>query len=77
MKSDNERILTMLADGQWHSRRELLQQDFAGGGPGFTLHSRAAELRDRGYEVECRHAGGRDWEYRLVVYLATLFEVAA
>lgn len=77
MRSDNERILAMLADGQWHGRRELLQRDFADGGPGFTLHSRAAELRKQGYEVECRHAGGRNYEYRLTIHSGRLFEVAA
>jgi hypothetical protein len=76
LKSDNERILAMLADGEWHSRRSMLRADLDAGGPGFTLRSRAAELRRRGYEVECRHAGGRDWEYRLIVHPTTLFEVA-
>jgi hypothetical protein len=77
MKSDSDRILDMLADGDWHSRRHMLRADLGAGHPGFTLHSRVAELRKRGYEIECRHSGGRDWEYRLVVHDGRLFTVAA
>lgn len=77
MKSDCERILDMLADGEWHTGRSLRNRDYQAGGPGFALHSRAADLRKKGYEIECRHADGRDWEYRLLVHQTTLFQTVA
>lgn len=60
-RSQNDQILDVLADGNWHTSRQIHQHVFC------VLHSRINELRDRGYLIEHRGGGaGADLhEYRL------------
>lgn len=55
--TQNERILAILADGDWHEKSEFY---------GFcVLHSRISELRhDHGYTIDKEHRGGKVF-YRL------------
>lgn len=55
-------ILAILADGDWHSSRQLHREVFC------VLHSRIAELRRRGYVIEHQGGGGgaENHFYRLV-----------
>src|SRR5262245_7797572 len=48
------RVLAALTDGRWHTTRELYRT----AGP-MILHSRVADLRAKGYDVECEHVPGR------------------
>lgn len=64
--TQNSRILDVLTDGGWHTCAAIHQR------AGFSrLNSRVAELRTRGYMIECRHVEGaargpEAYEYRLV-----------
>lgn len=60
--SDTQRLLTALSDGKPHSHRELY-------GLGLMAHSRAADLRRRGHDVEVWR-DGKDYLYRLIVPVA-------
>jgi hypothetical protein len=51
------KVLALLSDGQWHSHREGYRM-------GVMLHSRVADLRRRGYVIECAKRAGGYW-YRL------------
>ena len=56
------RVLALLADGNWHLAAELYQL-------GCIAHSRIAELRSRGHEIECERCDGEGaaaYRYRLV-----------
>jgi hypothetical protein len=68
--TDTDFLLSTLEDGQWHSHSEILSWSFADRGHGLTIHSRAADLRKRGYVVEVdlrRNESGRVVSfYRLV-----------
>jgi hypothetical protein len=68
-----ERVLALLSDGQPHTHHELYALNVI-------AHSRVAELRKRGYEIEHRREE-RDGEqvsvYQLVVHDGRLFTVAA
>lgn len=56
--SQCDRILAILADGDWHDHHEFY---------GFcVLHSRIAELRKRGHLIECERSGDV-YRYRLVL----------
>jgi hypothetical protein len=59
--TQNERILAILSDGDWHEKSEFY---------GFcVLHSRISELRhDHGKTIEKEHRGGKVF-YRLVAPL--------
>lgn len=52
--TQGQRILRVLADGRWHSTSNIHRQ--AGN---MIVHSRVAELRTRGHEIEHRHVPGR------------------
>ncbi|MFN0092886.1 MAG: hypothetical protein ACKVWR_21840 [Acidimicrobiales bacterium] len=52
-----DRLLAVLSDGEWHSHRDLYRL-------GLIVHSRASDLRARGYRVEMRRDGD-DYLYRL------------
>ena len=59
--SQNERILELLSDGRWHDHHSLYAI-------GCVAHSRLAELRARGHQIEQRRSvvnGAQIWEYRL------------
>jgi hypothetical protein len=59
--SQSQRILSLLGDHRWHTHRELYAL-------GCVAHSRLADLRKRGYEIEKRHHvtnGETIYEYRL------------
>ena len=53
-----DKVLALLADGLWHDHRE-------GYALNVMLHSRVADLRRRGYVIECEKTG-RQYRYRLV-----------
>ena len=61
--SQGERVLRVLADGQWHTTAEIHRR--AGT---MRLNSRIAELRKKGREIECEHlprkTGPRAYRYR-------------
>jgi len=64
-QSQNDQILGLLAGGQWVGHHRLYEI-------GCVAHSRIAELRSRGHEIEQRRTtvNGRPvWEYRLVAPL--------
>lgn len=48
------RVLAALADGKPHTTRQLYRE----AGP-MILHSRVAELRKKGYRIECEHIKGK------------------
>lgn len=50
--TDNAFLLSVLADGRWHTLTEILSRSFADRGVGLTVHSRAAELRRAGHVIE-------------------------
>lgn len=52
-----DRLLAALADRRWHGHRELYAL-------GMIVHSRVADLRRKGYQVEQRRDGD-DYLYRL------------
>lgn len=53
------RVLSALADGEWHGMRDVHRV------AGFMrLNSRVSELRGRGYRIECERRGN-DYFYRL------------
>lgn len=63
--SQNSRILDVLADGRAHTTRVIHER------AGFSrLNSRIAELRSRGYVIECFHVPGKTgsdgYGYRLL-----------
>jgi hypothetical protein len=63
--SQNDQILELLAGGQWVGHHRLYEI-------GCVAHSRIAELRSRGHEIEQRRTtiNGRPvWEYRMVAPL--------
>ena len=58
-----ERVRLALADGQWHTARELYSSTFT------VVHSRISDLRRKGYTIECRRTSGSDarsYQYRLI-----------
>ena len=67
--TDCDFLLDVLADGREHSLNDILRTSFAERGCGLTVHSRAADLRKRGYDVRQRTVGkrGAGSLYRLVV----------
>ena len=54
-----QRFLGVLADGQWHSTREIIQR-----GDVCAVSACAAECRANKIEVECEQRG-KVWFYRL------------
>lgn len=58
--TDCERVLTLLRrrEGEWVA--DLYKW------AGCMVHSRVAELRRRGHQIECRRFGSGDYRYRLV-----------
>ena len=58
--SDCERVLALLRrrPGEWVA--DLYQWS------GCMVHSRVAELRRRGHQIECRRFGAGDYRYRIV-----------
>ena len=68
--TDKEFLLAVLADGKPKTQAEILRASFAERGHGFTIHSRASDLRGDGYRIECSHVPGAErgaaWTYRLV-----------
>ena len=65
--TDNAYLLHILKDGNWHSRDEILSFSMADRGCGMTVHSRAADLRKQGHEIECdvRQGERRQSFYRI------------
>lgn len=62
-RSQLDRVLEILADGKWHTTAEILRLVPC------VLHSRIAEARARGLNVECDHTAGvgaESYRYRLV-----------
>ena len=63
--SQNDQILELLSGGKWVGHHRLYEI-------GCVAHSRIAELRSRGHEIEQRRVtvdGRPVWEYRLVAPL--------
>lgn len=52
--TDNKFLADMLSDGHWHSLDEIIGRSQHERGYGMTVHSRAADLRKQGHDVECR-----------------------
>lgn len=50
--TDCDFLLEVLADGREHTLAEILARSLNERGHGITVHSRAAELRRRGHQVE-------------------------
>jgi hypothetical protein len=76
--TDADFLLDVLKDGQWHSLQEILWFSFKERGCGLTTHSRAADLRARGYDVQWKGGKARESWYRLVTpeQQLSLLEVA-
>jgi hypothetical protein len=51
VETDTTFLLRVLADGRSHTLTEILSASLAERGCGLTVHSRAADLRKRGYNV--------------------------
>lgn len=49
--TDAEFLLSVLEDCREHTLTEILQRSFRERGCGLTVHSRASDLRRRGYEI--------------------------
>lgn len=67
--TDTEWLLGLLADGQPHTLTEILSRSFKARGCGLTVHSRAANLRAQGFDVQCkivREGRRRSSVYQLV-----------
>jgi biotin operon repressor len=58
--TDSERVLKFLTDAQGAYVEDLY------GKTRCMVHSRISNLRDDGYEIECKKFGPRDYRYRLV-----------
>ena len=58
------RVLRVLADGCWHSTRDIISAASV-----CAVNSAISELRSKGCHIDCRHAkaGGRRWVYRLAI----------
>lgn len=54
--SDSAFMLAVLEEcpGEWVAQADLLQRSLDERGHGFTPHSRAADLRRQGYNIECQ-----------------------
>ena len=52
--NDTDYLAAVLADGGWHRLEEIVQRSQRERGHGLTVHSRAADLRKRGFTVEQR-----------------------
>lgn len=66
--TDAEFLLHVLGDGLEHTLTEILRRSFAERGCGLTVHSRACDLRKRGYVISNRSmpGGRRGSVYQLV-----------
>jgi hypothetical protein len=67
---DSDWLLGVLSDGKPHSHAELMRRSMDERGHGFTPHSRAADLRKLGHDVQVQvwRANGRAHSsYRLVL----------
>lgn len=68
--SDCDWLFQVLRDGEEHTLTEILMKSYDERGHGLTVHSRVAELRDRGHEIlwhrESGKARGSSSVYRLV-----------
>jgi hypothetical protein len=49
---DTEFLLYVLRDGNAHTLNEILRRSYQERGYGLTVHSRAADLRRKGYDVQ-------------------------
>lgn len=70
MKTDCDFLLAVLSDGQKHSRNHILHMSLQERGCGITCHSRASELRKKGYGIEVTGVPHRprDTYYQLVSF---------
>ena len=64
-------LLSILEDGEEHSQAELLRRSFEQRGCGLTVHSRIADLRNKGHFIVCRRVQGKSrgdgWLYQLLL----------
>ena len=64
-------LLSILEDGEEHSQAELLRRSFEQRGCGLTVHSRIADLRNKGHFIVCRRVQGKTrgdgWLYQLLL----------
>ena len=69
--TDNDYLLNILSDGEWHGRDDIIGYSFFDRGCGLTVHSRAADLRAKGHIIECKTGPGKRRQsfYRLVAPL--------
>jgi hypothetical protein len=63
--NDADFLLRILSDGKPHSQAEILRRSAEERGCGLTVHSRASDLRKRGYPVVCtiERRNGRAFSY--------------
>lgn len=70
---DTAFLLSVLNDGDWHELSEIIERSQAQRGHGLTVHSRASDLRKRGFLIEQRgehdDATGRARSYYRLVSL--------
>jgi hypothetical protein len=68
--TDSEFMVKLLSDGKPHSTLEIIERSIRTRGCGITPHSRAADLRKRGYQIECEREGEKNgrpvYSYRLL-----------
>jgi hypothetical protein len=68
--TDSKFLLAVLSDGNPHSQADLLRRSFEERGFGCTVHSRIADLRERGYIITCERVPGKTrgeaWRYQLL-----------
>lgn len=68
-ETDCDFLLRVLSDGEAHSLNEILRRSFSDRGCGLTVHSRAADLRARGYRINNWKDGqrGDGSKYRMLL----------
>ncbi len=68
-KSQTDRLLDLLNDGQWHSTPDILAAVYGSEHLGIArIGARVKDLKDRGFEIESRRDDMHKtvWHYRLV-----------
>lgn len=66
-RSQKDRLLAMLSDGQWHTTPEIMERVYGSDHLGLSrIPARANDLKNDGYQIESRHDTKSVWSYRLV-----------
>ena len=69
-KSQKDRILALLADGEWHTTLEIMEKAYRVFGKvgNCRYASRIDELRKEGYDIACEHDHDKIFKYRIIKY---------